>query len=34
MFTEEQIKATHIKVKSGPDLFCYVQEIKKLMNII
>ena len=30
MFTIEQIKAAHSKVKSGADFPCYVQEMKSL----
>jgi len=30
MFTAEQIKAAHSKVKSGADFPAYIQEIKKL----
>ncbi|HVM89878.1 MAG TPA: DUF1398 family protein [Puia sp.] len=30
MFTTEQIKAAHCKVKSGADFPAYIQEIKKL----
>jgi uncharacterized protein YbcV (DUF1398 family) len=30
MFTVEQIKATHSKVKSGADFPAYIQDIKKL----
>lgn len=30
MFTEEQIKAAHSKVKSGADFPVYIQELKKI----
>jgi uncharacterized protein YbcV (DUF1398 family) len=30
MFTEEQIKAAHSKVKSGADFTAYIRDIKKL----